>query len=104
MGELAVSRAIGDSAFKDKNCKLVIPDPYVQDIRLVEGDEAHIVVACDGLFDVMDNHTLAEWVLAKSKEKDYSVGAMVFDLVTHAIEGLKSRDNVSIIIAELKWS
>ncbi|ESU42464.1 Protein phosphatase 2C [Giardia duodenalis] len=49
-GMLAVSRAIGDSPFK--NCG-VIADPDIFALR--EADADYIVLACDGLWDVLSN-------------------------------------------------
>lgn len=59
MGELAISRAIGDSGFKEKDCVLVTAEPEIQSdvIRYNKKtkEDTFILLACDGLFDVMPN-------------------------------------------------
>lgn len=48
MGELAISRAIGDSDFKEKDFKLVLADPEVVE-ETVRADDEFLVLACDGM-------------------------------------------------------
>ena len=52
-GNLSVSRAVGDP--KDK--KYVIGDAEVSEIQL-DGTEDYLVVACDGIWDVVDGEEL----------------------------------------------
>uniref|UniRef100_A0A1I7U737 PPM-type phosphatase domain-containing protein n=1 Tax=Caenorhabditis tropicalis TaxID=1561998 RepID=A0A1I7U737_9PELO len=66
-GSLAVSRAFGDYEYKDDprlpaDQQLVSPEPdvYIRP-RNIENDE-FMVVACDGIYDVMTNEELAEFV------------------------------------------
>ena len=66
-GSLAVSRAFGDYEYKDDprlpaDQQLVSPEPdvYIRE-RNVENDQ-FMVVACDGIYDVMTNEELAEFV------------------------------------------
>ena len=56
-GNLAVSRAIGDRNFKDFG---VIPNPEVYE-RFFGKDDV-LILACDGLFDVMRNEEVAKFV------------------------------------------
>ena len=60
MGELAVTRALGDVRFKDPEYNLVTPEPEVTQ-HLQNGT---LVIACDGLFDVMSNEEVAEFIRA----------------------------------------
>lgn len=66
-GSLAVSRALGDYDYKCVDGKgpteqLVSPEPEVCVLeRVAEGDE-FIVLACDGIWDVMSNEELCEFV------------------------------------------
>ena len=53
---LAVSRSFGDTLFKTFG---VICEPFTRKIRLDEND-AFIVIATDGLWDVVDNYEVAE--------------------------------------------
>ena len=58
-GVLGVSRAMGDHAMK----KFVISDPLVTE-TLVTPQDTHIVIACDGLWDVLTHSMVAEIVTA----------------------------------------
>jgi protein phosphatase 2C family protein 2/3 len=49
-----VSRALGDRQFKAEHERLVIATPDIAS-HTVGDDDAFIVIACDGLFDVMDS-------------------------------------------------
>ena len=58
-GELALSRALGDHQFKDKpqlpaEQQAVTPFPDVS-IRQRSGQDNFIIVACDGIWDVLNN-------------------------------------------------
>lgn len=58
MGELAVSRAIGDHCLRP----YVIPEPEVSMIERTRDDEV-LVMASDGLWDVINNQEAAEMAL-----------------------------------------
>ena len=68
-GSLAVSRALGDIAYKRPQDKpateqIVSPEPDVSAMRREEGDE-FILLACDGIWDVMDNEAVTAFVRRK---------------------------------------
>lgn len=69
-GSLAVSRALGDYDYKCVDGKgpteqLVSPEPEVCVLeRAPEGDE-FVVLACDGIWDVMSNEELCEFVRSR---------------------------------------
>jgi len=100
-GSLAVSRALGDFEYKCVEgrgaCEqLVSPEPeiYIRE-RNYEKDE-FIILACDGIWDVMSNEDLKEFVHSRLK--------VTSDLVKISNEVLDmclskgSRDNMSIVI------
>lgn len=65
-GNLALSRAFGDFEFKSNedlppNQQMVIACP---DVTIVERNEADdfVVLACDGIFDVMPNSELIKFI------------------------------------------
>lgn len=88
-GMLAVSRALGDHAGKPRH-----PDPadalsWLPDILSVPTVEgAHVVLASDGLWDVVSSEEAAAAVVA---------GAGAFDLVRMAAER-GSSDNVTVLL------
>lgn len=69
-GSLAVSRALGDYDYKCVDGKgpteqLVSPEPEVCVLeRVAEGDE-FVVLACDGIWDVMSNEELCDFVRSR---------------------------------------
>jgi len=103
MGELAISRAIGDSDFKDdKERQLVIAEPELTQHSLQDDDE-FFLLACDGLFDVMTDDEAIKYIRDKLQDKrDLALGKVCEDLVTHAIDKLNTRDNVSLLIVRLQ--
>eukprot|EP00505_MAST-04D_sp_SCG-Rhode-Island_P001308 Stramenopile-MAST_4_protein_1308 len=107
-GVLAVSRAFGDADFKlgcewlreyNVTANLVLADPEIEVTQLTDNDE-FIILACDGLWDVMSNQDAVDWVsnqicCGKSCEE------IAKDLCNKAIHGLLSRDNVSVMIVKI---
>jgi protein phosphatase PTC1 len=62
-GILAVSRALGDHMMK----KFVICDPFIHELELTPED-THIIVACDGVWDVMTDDQAAAVVAEASAD------------------------------------
>lgn len=100
MGELAISRAIGDMDFKEKGFLFVLADPEVAKRELKEEEDV-LVLACDGLYDVMTNDKVGEWVRDGLKEGK-GVQELADGITKHAIEKLFTRDNVTVIIVHMK--
>lgn len=68
-GALAVSRALGDFEYKldqnlDPKCQLVSPEPEVFFQSKSENDE-FVVLACDGVWDVMSNCEVGAFVRSR---------------------------------------
>nr|KAF6447474.1 hypothetical protein HJG63_011932 [Rousettus aegyptiacus] len=73
-GSLAVSRALGDYDYKCVDGKgpteqLVSPEPEVYELLRAEEDE-FIILACDGIWDVMSNEELCEFVKSRLEVSD----------------------------------
>jgi len=103
-GSLAVSRALGDYEYKQVEGKgpceqLVSPEPeiYVEE-RDNERDE-FLVLACDGVWDVMTNDELTDFIRSRLEITDNleSICNQVID--TCLFKG--SRDNMSIVLVKL---
>ncbi|XP_033859188.2 protein phosphatase 1B-like isoform X2 [Acipenser ruthenus] len=99
-GSLAVSRALGDYDYKCVDGKgpteqLVSPEPEVYEIPRCEEDE-FVVLACDGIWDVMSNEELCEFVKSRLEIMDdlEKVCNSVVDTCLHK----GSRDNMSVVI------
>merc|ERR1712001_541873 len=66
-GNLALSRAVGDFAFKSNQSlkpedQIVSGSPEVQ-YRIVDKDWEFILLACDGIWDVLTNQEVADFVV-----------------------------------------
>jgi protein phosphatase 1L len=95
-GVLAMSRSLGDVPLKRPN-KAVSNEPSVTTRQLTPND-AFIVIASDGLFDVVSNNFVGR--TCKKKGKAVSAAA---DLMYHArMQG--TRDNTSVIVIRMDWS
>lgn len=89
-GVLAVTRSFGDARFK----RFVVPEPEILRHPLT-GQEDFIVLACDGLWDVMDAKDVGEFV--REYRKTQGTAGVAKALTNEALE-LKSGDNVSVIV------
>lgn len=58
MGLLAVTRSFGDHSIKE----FVICEPYIQSVTLSKSN-SFIVLACDGVFDVLSDEEVCTIVL-----------------------------------------
>ncbi|KAL4641194.1 protein phosphatase 1B isoform X1 [Arapaima gigas] len=103
-GSLAVSRALGDYDYKCVDGKgpteqLVSPEPEVFEIPRSQEDE-FVVLACDGIWDVMSNEELCEFVKSRLEVTDdlEKVCNAVVDTCLHK----GSRDNMSIVLVCLE--
>ncbi|XP_061086356.1 protein phosphatase 1B-like isoform X2 [Conger conger] len=99
-GSLAVSRALGDYDYKCVDGKgpteqLVSPEPEVFEIPRAPEDE-FVVLACDGIWDVMSNEELCEFVRYRLEVCDdlEKVCNSVVDTCLHK----GSRDNMSVVL------
>jgi len=107
-GQIAVSRAIGDGDFKDgdgppeSQAITCVPDVYERDIKPAD---QFLVLACDGLWDVMENQEVVDFIsklLSKTKTvSDDAITQIADQLVTHAINNKNSPDNVTAVIVTL---
>ena len=55
MGDLAVARAFGDYDFKPEEQCVITADPDIFSMQLDCVADEFIIVACDGLWDVMSS-------------------------------------------------
>ena len=100
-GQLAVSRVFGDFEYKgtkgkDPKKQLITPEPevYVQE-RQPNTDE-FVVLACDGIWDVMSNEDIVSFVADRMRVTDdlEKICNLVLDTCLHK----GSRDNMSMIL------
>ena len=99
-GILAISRALGDHMLK----AVVSASPYTYDIEVVNEDD-FIILACDGVWDVMSDQDAVDFVLEKvseaKHETPFSVDSIANSLVNLALQK-NTMDNVTVMIVFLK--
>lgn len=71
-GSLAVSRALGDFEYKNVDGKgpteqLVSPEPEFYIIERKPEEDEFLILACDGVWDVMSNEEICEFVKGRMK-------------------------------------
>jgi serine/threonine protein phosphatase PrpC len=122
LGSLAVARALGDCQLKYINKAAVIPNPEITSFQF-QSDDAFIVIASDGLWDVMSSQTVVDTVWTALTEQNlYPVpctGNQAIDeraraavvselgkigemLASHACNTLNSSDNITVTIILLQ--
>jgi len=85
-GILAVTRSLGDHAMKD----YVIGEPYLTEI-LLEPTDTHLILACDGLWDVATDQEAVDLILTETDAQKMSD-----KLLFHALKN-GSTDNISVM-------
>lgn len=98
-GSLGVSRALGDIEYKRDGRRLVSNEPEIFTDMLTGGQDEFIILACDGLWDVMTSQQACEFVQTKIEEKNFE--SVAESLASHAINDLRSSDNVSVVVVRM---
>ena len=104
-GDLAVSRALGDYVYKNSHqlpaeAQQVSPEPEFVVHDRDEAADQFVLIACDGIWDVMSNEEAAEYVLGRIEAGVADLGELADEMVRHCLQ-LGSRDNMSIILVGL---
>ncbi|KAJ2021358.1 Protein phosphatase 2C 2 [Coemansia sp. S155-1] len=108
-GNLALSRAIGDFEFKNNRTlpaekQIVTADPDVIKHELAADDE-FLVIACDGIWDCMNNQQVVQFVHAKiaaGKKLDRICEEMMDECMAGESElGGVGCDNMTVVIVAL---
>jgi len=99
-GSLAVSRALGDYDYKNSpslpaTMQLVSPEP---DLDIIERsvDDEFLILACDGIWDVMSNQEVVDYIT--SRLLVHSDLKKVCEELLETCLAKGSRDNMSVII------
>lgn len=100
-GALAVSRALGDFEYKlDLNlgpkCQLVSPEPEVYFQSRSDRDE-FVVLACDGVWDVMSNNEVCSFVLSRLQVTD-DLSKISCDLLDTCLTKVRSISNCQLLL------
>ncbi|KAG7283195.1 hypothetical protein CRUP_000557 [Coryphaenoides rupestris] len=100
-GSLAVSRALGDFDYKCVDGKgqteqLVSPEPEVFEMARAPEQDQFVVLACDGIWDVMSNEELCNFVRSRL-EVSHDLERVCNDVVDTCLHK-GSRDNMSVVL------
>jgi serine/threonine protein phosphatase PrpC len=77
----------------------VIPEPSCTSV-LLEKEVDFLVLACDGLFDVMTYQQVVDFVRA-GLERNFGADSLATAIVRRALR--TSTDNVSVIVVLFRW-
>jgi len=102
-GSLAVSRALGDYEYKMVEgmgpCEqLVSPEPEIT-VQKRDDDDEFLVLACDGIWDVMNNEELCDFIRYQLSIHDNveTICSSIIDTCLHK----GSKDNMSVVLVAL---
>ena len=98
MGRLAVTRALGDGDFKHEDLCTISCSPEIVTTMLQPEDE-FIILASDGLWEVMDSQCAIEFVRDRLSEgRGNNLHGIAEDIVQHCLHDVASHDNVTAMI------
>jgi serine/threonine protein phosphatase PrpC len=92
VGDLSLSRALGDA----DNEPYISQKPDCFYLKLLDTHK-YIVMACDGLWDVIDTNNLGKIINNLIKKKSENLAS---DLAKYALDN-NSTDNISVIVIEI---
>jgi len=90
-GVLAVTRSLGDSAMKE----FVVGAPYTTETELCEDDE-FLILACDGLWDVISDQNAVELV------RDVDDAQTASQMLLEYAKSQHTTDNVTVLVVRFK--
>jgi len=103
---LAVSRALGDHFVKEQNIGL-IADPFVSECYKIQPTDSHLIIASDGLWDIINGQQALDIIQAipdssdNNKGKQTHSGIAATTLLETALQSPKCNDNVTVIVIQL---
>lgn len=111
MGSLAVSRAFGDRQIKKiaTGEKILTVDPEISFLEIDPNIDEFIVLATDGLWDVLSSQGVVDMVkegieniTSKTTDPTANILSIVADqIANHAVKILSSADNVTVMIIKI---
>jgi len=99
-GTLAVSRAFGDSKYKQPKTtqNFVSCEPALKSVQLTPNHK-FLILACDGLWDVCTHEEVAGMVKGQSDKTPTEIANF---LVAEALRK-RSEDNITVIVTKINW-
>ncbi|CAE7237803.1 Ppm1a [Symbiodinium sp. KB8] len=104
-GDLAVSRALGDYVYKHSRTlpaekQQVSPEPEFTVHKRDAATDQFLVLACDGIWDVMENDEVGAFLQERVAAGVDNLGELADCLVRECLR-LGSRDNMSVVLVAL---
>jgi protein phosphatase 2C family protein 2/3 len=102
-GALAVSRSFGDSKFKTPKTSqnFVSWEPALKTVTLTP-EHKFLILACDGLWDVMNHQEVAQYVI-KAKYEQGKSASEISKMLVHEALNKRTEDNVTVIVIFFDW-
>eukprot|EP00002_Diphylleia_rotans_P036150 TRINITY_DN7935_c0_g1_i5.p2 TRINITY_DN7935_c0_g1~~TRINITY_DN7935_c0_g1_i5.p2 ORF type:complete len:103 (+),score=23.35 TRINITY_DN7935_c0_g1_i5:212-520(+) len=94
-GQIAVTRSFGDSRQRPS----MIATPFVQAIEFNPQADSFLVLACDGVFDVLSNQEVVDCVVQEIETDPTFTGAA--NRVRDMAYQYGSTDNISVMVVGL---
>ena len=95
--QLAVSRAFGDGDLKTP-VACVTAEPELTHLVLEENDDTFIILACDGVWDVLKDEEAVEIVSPIQSAPGEAASRLINEAYKRG-----SKDNISAAVVALKW-
>lgn len=103
---LATSRAFGDFEYKsnkqlpvDQQAVIAVPDVTIH--RRQPDTDSYLVLACDGIWDVMTNEEVGSFIVEHVQQNQEATLSVVADLLLAECLRRGSTDNMSVIVVAL---
>ncbi|OQR93380.1 phosphatase 2C 47-like [Thraustotheca clavata] len=100
-GQLTVTRAFGDTDIKRAFGNSLAAFPEISEWTLTPELDEIFILACDGLYSVMDNHAIARFVNAGLVQKK-SLTTIAKELTIHCVGHCGGEDNTTVILIQLR--
>jgi len=109
-GNLNLSRALGDLEYK-KNSEMKVSEQLIIAVpeiktRTLTSDDEFLILGCDGIWEILTNQQICEFVKEKLKEKEGKVGPAVEMLLDKILAPDTSTglgcDNMTCVVLTLK--
>ncbi|RLN55711.1 hypothetical protein BBJ29_006812 [Phytophthora kernoviae] len=102
-GDLAVSRALGDFSYKARadlraEQQQVSAEPDIEKQK-IDNTEEFLILACDGIWDVMSNDELCAYVRQLMNNGESNLELIAEEILDNCLRA-GSRDNMSVVIVK----
>lgn len=102
-GDLAVSRALGDFSYKARadlpaEKQQVSAEPEIE-VQKIEKTEEFLVLACDGIWDVMSNDEICAYIRQLMNNGETNLKLIAEEILDNCLRA-GSRDNMSVVIVK----